>query len=153
MTALAGPFRTDGDYETRVRESFGRQAMMALIGARLIRVEPGLVEIELPFRDVLTQQDGYIHAGATSTIADSAGGYAAYTLFPPGAAVLTTEFKINLLAPAAGDRLRATGRVIRPGRILSVCDLEVVAFRGDDAKMCAKGLQTLICLPAEDERP
>ncbi len=100
----------DPAFEARVRASFGRQGIMELIGARLTRVEPGLVEIELPFRADLTQQHGFFHAGITSTIADSAGGYAAYSLMPDGASVLTTEFKINLLAPADGELLRARPR-------------------------------------------
>ena len=95
------------------------------VGAELTRVEPGLVEIELPFRADLCQQHGFFHAGATSTIADSAGGYAAYSLFPAESSVLTTEYKINLLAPAAGERLRAVGRVVKPGRMLTICDVEV----------------------------
>ncbi|MHA1153579.1 MAG: PaaI family thioesterase, partial [Alphaproteobacteria bacterium] len=102
----------DPEFVARVHASFGRQGIMTLIGARLIRVEPGLVEIELPYRAELTQQHGFFHAGITSTIADSAGGYAAYSLMPVDATVLTTEFKINLLAPADGELLRARGRVV-----------------------------------------
>ena len=112
------------DYAERTRASFARQRIMHLLGAEMTRVEPGVVEIELPFRDDLTQQHGFFHAGATSTIADSAGGYAAFTLFPADASVLTAEFKINLLAPAAGERLRARGTVIKTGRTLTASDLE-----------------------------
>ena len=119
---------------------------MALIGATLGRVEPGLVEIALLFRPDLTQQHGYFHAGMTSAIADSAGGYAAYTLFPADSSVLTVEFKINLIAPADGERLIATGRVRKTGRTLTICDLEVVAIKGGKPTTCALGLQTLICL-------
>lgn len=132
------------DYETRTRASFDRQQIMHLLGAEMTRVEPGLVEIELPFREDLTQQHGFFHAGATSTIADSAGGYAGFTLFPADASVLTAEFKINLVAPASGVRLRARGTVIKPGRMLTTCDLEVYAIQADGReKLCAKGLQTL----------
>jgi uncharacterized protein (TIGR00369 family) len=132
------------DYARRTRDSFARQQIMHLLGAEMARVEPGLVEIELPYRDALTQQHGFFHAGATSTIADSAGGYAAFTLFPADASVLTAEYKINLVAPAAGERLRARGRVIKPGRTLTTCDLEVFAVQADGTeKLCAKGLQTL----------
>jgi len=92
----------DPDFETRVRASFGRQGIMQLIGAELTRVEPGLATIELPYRATLTQQHGFFHAGMTSTIADSAAGYAAYSLFPAASSVLTVEFKINLVAPADG---------------------------------------------------
>ena len=96
----------DPDFARRVRASFDRQTIMGLIGARLTRVEPGEVEIELPFREDLCQQHGFFHAGVTSTIADSAGGYAGFSLFPTDASVLTVEFKMNLLAPADGDLLR-----------------------------------------------
>ena len=132
------------DYEARVRLSFGRQGIMGLIGASLTRVEPGEVEIELPFRQDLSQQHGFFHAGVTSTIADSAGGYAAFSLFPAESAVLTVEYKVNLIAPANGERLTALGRVIRPGRTLTLCDLEVTAHKDGKAKLCAKGLQTIM---------
>ena len=136
----------DPAFESRVRESFVRQKVMALIGASLARVEPGRVEIELPFRDDLTQQHGFFHAGIIGTIADSAGGYAAYTLMPAGTSVMSVEFKINLLAPAAGERLTANGQVVRAGRTLTVCDLEVEAIQDGARTLCARGMQTLICL-------
>lgn len=141
MNAFTAP---DGQFELRVRESFGRQSVMSLIGASLARVEPGLVEIALPYRSDLCQQDGFFHAGITSTIADSAGGYAAYSLMPAGSGVLTVEFKINLAAPAAGERLRALGKVVRPGRTLTICDVEVYAEDAELSKLCAKMQQTLI---------
>ena len=142
----------DANFEARVRDSFSRQALMSLIGARLGRVEPGWVEIELPFRADLTQQHGYLHAGITSAIADSAGGYAGYSLFPAGSSILTVEFKINLVAPAAGERFLAFGEVLRPGRTLTVCGLEVVAFRGEERTTIALGQQTLICLEDRPDR-
>jgi uncharacterized protein (TIGR00369 family) len=141
----------DPAWESRVRESFARQGLMRHLGARLARVEPGRVEIELPFRPELTQQDGYFHAGATTAIADSAGGYAGYTLFPAHSSVLTVELKVNLLAPARGERLRATAEVARAGRTLTVCRLEVHAESGGDSLLCAAGLQTLFCLPGARE--
>ena len=104
------------------------------------------MDIELAFRDDLSQQHGFFHAGITSTIADSAGGYAAYTLFPADTSVLTVEFKINLIAPAHGEKLIATGRVKKPGRTLTICEFEVTVLRGDAGKTCALGLQTLMCL-------
>ena len=143
---MTGFTPADADFEARVRASFGRQKIMELLGAAITRVAPGEVEIELPFRDDLTQQHGFFHAGVTSTIADSAGGYAAYSLFPADASVLTTEFKINLLAPADGELLRATGRVIKPGRTLTVCDVDVFAVKNGQARACAKLLQTLMCM-------
>lgn len=136
----------DPDFEAKVRSSFARQKVMELIGANLGRIEPGLVEIELPFREDLTQQHGFFHAGVTSTIADSAGGYASFSLFPEETSVLTVEYKMNLVAPADGERLVATGRVIKPGRTLTICDLEVVAFKNGQGKLVAKGLQTMMCL-------
>ena len=143
----------DPDFEVRVRDSFARQGIMDLIGARLSRVEPGLVEIELPYRADLTQQHGFFHAGITSTIADSAGGYAAFSLMPADASVLTTEFKINLLAPAEGELLRALGRVVKPGRLLTVCEVDVFALKDGAAKPCAKLLETLLCLEGRPDRP
>jgi uncharacterized protein (TIGR00369 family) len=119
----------DPDYEARVRESFGRQRFMATLGARLERVAPGEVTVRLPFGAELTQQHGVLHAGALTAAVDSACGYAALTLMPPGAAVLSVEFKVNLLAPAAGREFVATGRVVRAGRTLTVCAGEVVALR------------------------
>ena len=142
----------DSCFVQRVTASFQRQTVMALIGARLTRVEPGLVEIELPYREDLCQQHGFFHAGITSTIADSAGGYAAFSLFPADASVLTTEFKINLLAPADGESLRALGRVVKPGRNLTVCDVEVFAQKGGGSKLCAKLLQTLMTMHGRPDR-
>ena len=134
------------DFEARTRDSFARQGIMGLIGARMGQVAPGLVEILLPYREDLTQQHGFFHAGVTSTIADSAGGYAAFTLFPAEATVLTTEYKINLLAPAQGQLLRAVGRVVKPGRTLSVTDVEVFVEKDGAETLCAKLLQSLIVL-------
>jgi uncharacterized protein (TIGR00369 family) len=111
----------DSAFELKVRENFGRQAVMGEIGAVLGRVEPGEVEIELPFRAELTQQHGFIHAGIMATILDSACGYAAFSLMPASASVLSIEFKINLLAPAIGDSLLAVGTVVRPGRTITAC--------------------------------
>jgi uncharacterized protein (TIGR00369 family) len=150
MSSFTAP---DPHFAERVRASFGRQGVMALLGAVLGRVEPGLVVIELPFRPDLTQQHGFFHAGVTSTIADSAGGYAGFTLFPADSSVLTVEYKMNLLAPADGERLVATGRVRKPGRTLTVCDLEVAAVRGDHRTVCAVGMQTLICLAGRPDVP
>ena len=115
----------DPDFAARVRASFGRQKAMSLIGASLTAVEPGYVEIELPYREDLTQQKGYVHGGIVGMIADSACGYAALTLLPAGSDVLSVEFKVNLLAPARGDRVVADARVVRSGRTLTVCQAEV----------------------------
>jgi uncharacterized protein (TIGR00369 family) len=136
----------DPAWKTKIRDSFNRQGYMNYLQARLTRIEPGLVEIDLAFRPELAQQHGYFHAGATSSIADTAGGYAAYSLFPPDSSVLTVEFKINLVAPAKGERLRAVGQALKAGRTLTICDLKVFAIAGDREVLCATGLQTLICL-------
>ena len=129
----------------RVQDSFGLQGLMSHLGARLAHIGPGRVHIVLPVRPELTQQHGYVHAGATSTIADSAGGYAALTLFDEDSEVLTVEYKINLLAPAAGDHLEAIGTVLKPGRTLTVCQLEVYGVQTDGTrKLVANGQQTLI---------
>ncbi|MFF5302572.1 PaaI family thioesterase [Streptomyces sp. NPDC013161] len=129
----------------RVQDSFDLQGLMSHLGARLAHIGPGRVHIVLPVRPQLTQQHGYVHAGATSTIADSAGGYAALTLFDEDSEVLTVEYKINLLAPAAGDHLEAIGTVLKPGRTLTVCQLEVYGVQNDGTrKLVANGQQTLI---------
>ena len=143
----------DPGFEQRVRSSFARQKVMDLIGARLAVVEPGRVRIELPFREDLTQQHGFFHAGITSTIADSAGGYAAYSLFPAEASVLTVEYKINLIAPAKGAALLAEGRVVKPGRRLTLCDLEVFAVEDGDQTLCARGLQTMMRVDGRPDVP
>lgn len=132
------------EVRARVRESFGRQGLMGHLGARVARIAPGQVHIVLPSRPELTQQHGYFHAGATSAVADSAGGYAALTLFPTGSDVLTVEYKINLLAPAVGDHLEAVGTVLKSGRTLTVCRLEVFGVQDADRRLVANGQQTLI---------
>lgn len=136
----------DPNFETKVRESFARQTIMGLLGATLEAVRPGEVVVSLPFRDDLCQQDGFFHAGVTATIADSAAGYAAYSVFEPGTEVLSTEFKVNLLAPAAGDRLVAEARVLKPGRTLTVVEADVFAERVEERTHIARFLGTMICL-------
>jgi uncharacterized protein (TIGR00369 family) len=110
-----------------VRESFARQAVMELFGASLVRVEPGAIDIELPFRAELTQQSGSLHAGVITAIADSACGYAALSLMEPGSEVLSVEFKVNLLRPGLGERFVAEGRVVRPGATITVTKADVYA--------------------------
>jgi len=125
------------DAADRVRASFARQAMMATMGVELVSVEPGVVVLELPFSSALAQQHGFLHAGAISAVADSACGFAALSLMSADAAVLSVEFKLNLLAPAAGERFRATGRVVRAGRTLTVCSAEVEAIIGVERRLVA----------------
>jgi uncharacterized protein (TIGR00369 family) len=133
----------------RVQASFDRQGLMRLLGAELTHVSPGQVKITLPRRPEVSQQHGYVHAGATSAIADSAGGYAALTLMPETSDVLTVEYKLNLVAPATGDHLEAVGNVLKSGRTLSVCRLEVFAVQGAERKLVAAGQQTLITVSTE----
>ena len=136
----------DANFEQRTRDSFAKQGIMRHLGAALDVVEPGHVEISLPFRPELSQQHGFFHAGVISTIADSAGGYAGFTLFPADAGVLTVEFKINLLAAADGERATATGEVIRSGRTLTVCRLDAFVEKDGKRTHCATGMQTLMSL-------
>ena len=128
--------KTD-QYATRVRDSFARQGAMGTLGARLERVEPGAVDIAFDWALPLTQQHGFIHAGMVSTALDSACGYAAFTLMPEDAAVLTIEFKINLLAPAQGERFRMEGRVLKPGRTITVCEGRAYVIQGGQEKLVA----------------
>jgi len=143
----------DADFEQRVRDSFARQGAMRHIGAVLAEVAPGRVVIELPYRPELSQQHGYFHAGMVSTVADSAGGYAAYTLFPADSSVLTVEFKVNLIAPADGERVRAVGQVIRSGRTLTICELKAYALKGGQETQCLHGMATLMCLAGKSDGP
>lgn len=141
------PFKpANPDYAARVRASFDRQGAMRLMGARLAELRPGYCAIELPYRDDLTQQHGYIHAGVVAAIVDSAGGYAGFTLFPAEASVLTVEYKLNLLAPAAGERLIAEAEVVKPGRTLAITRGEVFAESSGKRSLCAIMQQTLIVL-------
>jgi uncharacterized protein (TIGR00369 family) len=135
------------DFAGRVRSSYERQTFMAAIGCRLVSVAAGAVELELPFRADLTQQHGYVHAGVITAIVDTACGCAAFTLLPADAAILSVEFKINLLAPAAGERFVARGLVLRPGRTLTVCSGEVVAFADGQPTVVASMLATMMALP------
>lgn len=144
MTSLPAHAPQDPDFDARVRASFSRQRFMATLGARLVRVDAGEVDIELAVRDELTQQHGFLHAGVLAATADSACGYAALSLMPAGAAVLSVEFKINLLAPAGGDRVVARGRVIRAGKTVSVCWGDVTAYAGDTERLVATMVGTMM---------
>jgi uncharacterized protein (TIGR00369 family) len=139
----------DPHFASRIRESFTRQKAMALIGASLGTVMPGAVEITLPFRDDLTQQKGYIHGGIIGMIADSAAGYAAYSLMPADCSLVTVEYKVNILSPATSS-LTARGEVVKPGRTLTVARAEVYA---QDGKHVATMQQTLMMLAGKPDRP
>lgn len=141
----------DPGWEARVRASFARQPFMVLLGAQIVRLAPGAVDIAMAHRPDLTQQHGFFHAGATASIADSAAGYAALSLYPSGTGVLTTEFKINLINPARGERLVARGRVIKPGRTLTVCRSDVYGIEDGAESHVATALLTMICLEGLDD--
>ncbi len=126
---------------------------MALIGARIVAIEPGMCEIELAYRDELTQQKGFVHGGIIGMIADTACGYAAYSLMPANSSLVTVEYKINILAPGRGERLLARGEVLRPGRTLSVTRAEVYAEAGGERQLCAAMQQTLMMLPDTPDTP
>ena len=139
-------------FADEVRRSFAKQAIMGVIGGELTLVEPGVVEIALAYRPDLTQQDGYIHAGIVTTIADSACGYAAYTLMPPESEVLAVEFKVNLLRPAKGEKFRARAEVIKPGRTLTVVRADVFATGGtEEPKLVATMQGTMMRLPRRSD--
>ena len=141
------------NFAARVRDSFARQPMMTHLGATLAAIEPGFCEIHLPWRRALTQQHGYIHGGALAAIVDSAAGYAAFSLMPADAAVLTVEYKLNLIAPADGELLIARGRVVKPGRTLTVAQFEVAAVKSGTERVTATALQTLMCLAGRPDTP
>jgi len=128
---------SDPLFESRVRLSFSRQQLMASLGAVMTVVMPGEVHIELPYHTAWTQQNGYVHAGVITSIADSACGYAAYSLMPADCNVLSVEFKVNLLRPAKGELFIGIGRVIKPGRTLTVCSAEVMAVEQGERKLIA----------------
>jgi uncharacterized protein (TIGR00369 family) len=140
----------DPDFEARVRESFGSLTLMRTMGARLLRVAPGEVEIELPFRSDLTQHHGFLAAAALTAIVDVACGYAAMTLMTPGASVLTVEYKVNFLSPAQGQRMLARGRVLRPGRTVTVCTGDVLAVIGGEERLVATMLGTMATVRGEE---
>lgn len=136
----------DPNFEARIRDSFARQPFMETVGATLGMVEAGRVEIEAPFGAHITEQHGIIHGGVVGAIADSAAGYAAYSLMGAKDSVLTVEYKLNLLAPAKGERILARAEVMRPGRTLTIVRSDVSAFEGEKETLCATAVVTLIRL-------
>lgn len=133
----------NASFAEEVKKSFAAQSIMQLIGAELALVEPGHIELSLPYRRDLTQQDGYLHAGIITTIADSAAGYAAYSLMPAGSGVLSVEFKVNLLRPAQGERFLARADVIKPGKTLTVVRADVFGIQGTERTLIATMLGTM----------
>jgi uncharacterized protein (TIGR00369 family) len=140
-------------YEEVVRSSLGRQTLMRTLGVSLTHIAPGAVDLSAPYSPEFAQQNGYWHAGAVASLADSANGYAAFSLAPAGTDVLAVEFKINLLAPARGERFIASGRVLRPGRTLTACLAEVFAVTGDDRTLIATMMSTIITRPIDPPLP
>ena len=138
-------------YAQRVHESFALQGIMQTLGARLGLVAPGSVDIALDWAPGLTQQHGFLHAGVVSAALDSACGYAAFTLMPADAEVLTIEFKINLLAPARGESFRMEGRVLKPGRTVTVCEGRAYALHGGTEKLVATMGCTLMAITGRED--
>lgn len=141
----------DPNFADRVRESFARQRVMSFLGAQMAEVAPGRCEIRLPFKPELSQQHGYFHGGVIGTVGDSAGGYAAYTLMPADAGVLTVEYKINLLAPGDGELLIARGQLLKAGRSLMVSRADVSVVKDGHEILCATLLQTLMTMKGRPE--
>jgi uncharacterized protein (TIGR00369 family) len=125
------PFQPkDPNFAERVRESFARQQVMKTLGVEIQRLEPGEIDLTMPYRVAYTQQHGFMHAGVITTVLDSACGYAAFSLMAANAEVLTVEFKTNLLAPARGQRFLLRAQVVKPGRTLTVCEAQAFALDG-----------------------
>jgi uncharacterized protein (TIGR00369 family) len=140
------PIPPDPDFETRIRASSKHQGILATLGAELGLVRAGEVHLLAPFDTRFTQQDGFLHAGVVTTLIDSACGYAAFTLMPAAARVLSVEFKVNLLSPARGERFRAEGRVIKAGRTITVCEGKFFSIQGEEETLCAVMQATMICI-------
>jgi uncharacterized protein (TIGR00369 family) len=136
----------DPDYEARVRASFGRQEAMQTLGIEIVRLGPGEIELTMPYSRAYAQQHGFVHAGIIATALDSACGYAAFSLMPGDAAVLTVEFKINLLAPAKGERFLLRSRVVKPGRTITVCDGQALAVDAGAEKLVATMTGTMMAV-------
>jgi uncharacterized protein (TIGR00369 family) len=143
----------NSEQENRVRDSFARQNLMRHLGAEITTLIPGECEIRVPHRPELTQQHGFFHAGVTAAIADSASGYAAYTLMPSNYSVLTVEYKINLMAPAAGEMLSARARVVRSGKTLKICAADVFAMKDGKETLCATTLSTIMAMQDRSDMP
>ena len=140
----------DSDFENCIRESFELQNIMSTMGAELSRIQPGEVHIIAPYDSRFTQQDGFLHAGTVTTLIDSACGYAAYSLMPADSRALSVEFKVNLLHPAQGESFRAEGRVIKPGKTLTVCEGKLFALGDEQEKLVAIMQATMICVRKEN---
>ncbi|WP_275100030.1 PaaI family thioesterase [Sedimenticola hydrogenitrophicus] len=139
------------DYVQRVREAFAGQAMLAALGVELCRIEPGFCELQLPYRQDISQNHGYFHGGAIATLADVSGGFAGWSLLPEGMWIVTVEYKTNMVAPGRGERLIGRGRVVRAGRSLTTTEIEILAVEQGREMLCATALQTLMAVRAQPE--
>ena len=140
-------------FKNRIKESFSRQNFMDFIGAEISDIGPGYCEIQVSYKKELSQQHGYFHGGIIGTLADNSGGYAAFTLMPSDASILTVEYKLNLIAPGDGDLLISRAQVIKPGRTLSICRSEVFVVKNGVQTLCAEALMTLMALHGRPDRP
>lgn len=140
----------DPAFRARIQASFDKQGLMSTLGASILHIAPGAVDIALLASPSVSQQHGFVHAGAVAAIADTAAGYAALSLMPPGAGVLTTEFKINLVAPAAGERVVARGRIIKAGRTLTLAQTEVFSETAEEERLVALLTATLMTIEGRD---
>ena len=143
----------DPDFKNRINESFSRQKFMDFIGAEISNLGPGYCEIQVPYKKELSQQHGYFHAGVIGTLADNSGGYAAFTLMPSDASILTVEYKLNLMAPGDGDLLISRAQVIKPGRTLTTCRSEIFVVKNRVKTLCAVALMTMMVLSGKSDRP
>lgn len=134
------------DFAERVHASFGRQNFMRTLGAQVTSVEPGFVEMRLAYATALCQQHGFFHGGVIGTLADTAAGYAAFSLMGERDSVLTVEYKMNIVAPGRGEALVVRGQVLRPGRTLTVCESKVYALANSEERLCATALCTMMTL-------
>ncbi|MBT3310659.1 MAG: PaaI family thioesterase [Desulfobacteraceae bacterium] len=141
---MIAQYKPSAGYKDKVIKSFNRQGIMKTINASILTIRPGEIELEIPFQSSLTQQHGFIHAGIVSTVLDTACGYAAFTLMPENTAVLTIEFKVNLLSPAKGERFRAVGKVKKPGKNITVTEGELFAYEEDKQKLVATMVGTIM---------
>lgn len=141
------------EWEARVRESFARQPFMTLIGGEIEELKPGHCHVAVNMRRDLGQQRGFLHGGVTTALADTAAGFAAYSLMPPNSAPLTVELKINLMSPAVGDRFVAEARVLRPGKTLTIVEVDVLAQAKGESKLIARMLATMICMENTTDAP
>ena len=136
----------DPDFRARIAASFTRQTAMASLGVTIAHLEPGEIELAMPYSGAFTQQHGFIHAGIIATALDSACGYAAFSLLPPETAILTVEFKTSLLAPAKGERFTFIGQVVKPGRTITFCESQAFAYEGGASKLIATMSSSLIAI-------